>query len=51
MIRQRNQDAATQADAMPFLMLTLGAASIVWNLGAVLVSQTVKVVERNFGNK
>ena len=50
MIRQRNQDA-TEADAMPFLMLTLGAASIVWHLGAILVSQAAKVVDRNFGNK
>ena len=50
MIRQRNQDAV-QDGAMPLLMLTIGAASIIWHLGASLVSQAVKIVDRDFGNK
>jgi hypothetical protein len=50
MIRQRNQDV-TQEGAMPFLMLTIGAISVIWHLGASLASQTAKVIGRNFGNE
>lgn len=50
MIRQRNQDAA-QADAMPFLALTFWAASILWHLGASLVSRVDKIIDGNSGDK
>ena len=50
MIRQRNQDAAGDFNAIPFLALMFGV-SVVCQLGVSLTSKLTGLIDRNFGNK